>query len=46
MNNEFLNTWIMYHEIRKLNRMGFSVARIDRYLEIAPQIGQGIPKVD
>lgn len=32
MTKKDLNKWIMYHEIHKLNRLGFSNARIARYL--------------
>ena len=32
MTNKDLNNWIMYHEIHKLNRLGFSTSRIARYL--------------
>ncbi len=32
MTKKDLNKWIMYHEIHKLNRLGFSKARIARYL--------------
>lgn len=32
MTNKDLNNWIMYHEIHRLSRLGFKVARIARYL--------------
>lgn len=32
MTEKDLNNWIMYHEIHKLNRMGFSASRIARFL--------------
>ena len=32
MTNKYLNNWIMYHEIHKLSRTGFSNAKIARYL--------------
>ncbi len=32
MNKKDLNYWMMYHEIHKLKRLGFSNARIARYL--------------
>lgn len=34
MTEKDLNNWIMYHEIHKLNRMGFSASRIARFLGI------------
>ena len=37
MTNNLLNSWIMYHEINKLSRMGFSNARIARYLVLDPR---------
>src|SRR5690606_5572250 len=32
MTNKDLNNWIMYHQIHKLNRLGFKAARIAKYL--------------
>ena len=32
MTQKDLNNWIMYHEIQNLQRLGFSAARISRYL--------------
>jgi hypothetical protein len=32
MTKKDLNNWIMYHEIQKLNRLGFSNAKIARHL--------------
>ena len=32
MTKQDLNNWIMYHEIHRLNRLGFSKARIARFL--------------
>ena len=32
MTSKDLNNWIMYHEIHRLSRLGFKVARISRYL--------------
>jgi transposase len=32
MTQKDLNNWIMYHEIHKLNRLGFSAAKIARHL--------------
>jgi IS30 family transposase len=37
MTNQDINKWIMYHEIHKLNRLGFSAARIARYLVMDPR---------
>ena len=34
MNKKDLNNWIMYHEIHKLKRLGFSKAKIARFLVI------------
>ncbi len=34
MTNKDLNNWIMYHEIHRLSRLGFKVARIARYLGV------------
>ena len=34
MTNKDLNNWIMYHEIHKLNRLGFSTSRIAMYLDM------------
>jgi transposase len=31
------NLWVMYHEVNKLKRMGFSNAQISRYLEMDPR---------
>jgi hypothetical protein len=32
MNEKDINNWIMYHEIHKLSRMGFSSPKIARYV--------------
>ena len=32
MTEKDLNNWIMYHEIQKLNRLGFSKACIAKFL--------------
>jgi len=32
MTNKDFNTWIMYHEIHRLSRLGFSASRIANYL--------------
>ena len=32
MKKKDLNNWIMYHEINKLKRLGFSATKIARYL--------------
>jgi len=37
MTNKDLNKWIMYHEIHRLRRLGFSIARIARYFVINPR---------
>ncbi|MGK7397286.1 MAG: IS21 family transposase [Candidatus Cyclobacteriaceae bacterium M3_2C_046] len=37
MTEKELNHWIMYHEIHKLDRMGFSKAQIARYLQMDPR---------
>lgn len=37
MTKKDLNKWIMYHEIHKLNRLGFSIARIARYFVLNPR---------
>ena len=37
MTNKDLNNWIMYHEIHKLSRQGFSKARIARFLSMDPR---------
>ncbi len=37
MTNETIDNWIMYHEIHKLKRLGFSNSRIARYLVIDPR---------
>jgi len=37
MTKKDLNNWTMYHEIHRLNRMGFSIARIARYLVVDPR---------
>ena len=34
MEKETLNAWIMYHEIQRLNRLGFSKNRIAKYLKM------------
>ena len=34
MESKTLNKWIMYHEIHKLSRMGFSKAKIGRHLSL------------
>lgn len=34
MKKETLNTWIMYHEIQRLGRLGFSKNKIAGYLKI------------
>lgn len=37
MTKQDLNNWIMYHEIHRLNRLGFSKARIARFLVMDPR---------
>ncbi|MEA3378716.1 MAG: IS21 family transposase [Nanoarchaeota archaeon] len=37
MTKKDLNRWIMYHEIHKLRRMGFSISRIARYFVMNPR---------
>lgn len=37
MTKKKLNEWIMYHEIHRLNRLGFTQARIARYLVLDPR---------
>ena len=37
MTQKDLNNWIMYHEIHKLNRLGFSIAKIAKYIAINPR---------
>ena len=37
MTNEDIDNWIMYHEIHKLKRLGFSISRTSRYLVIDPR---------
>jgi len=37
MTQQDTNNWIMYHEIHKLHRLGFSNARIARYLVMDPR---------
>ncbi|MFA5535488.1 MAG: IS21 family transposase [Mariniphaga sp.] len=32
-----LNNWIMYHELQRMKRLGFSQARIARFLEMDPR---------
>ena len=32
MTKKDLNNWIMYHEIHRLSRLGFSISKISRYL--------------
>ncbi len=34
MEKETLNAWIMYHEIQRLNRLGFSKNKIAKHLKI------------
>lgn len=34
MEGQTLNTWIMYHEIQKLDRLGFSKSKIADYLKV------------
>lgn len=34
MTNKYINHWIMYHEIHRLSRMGFSTSKIAGYLVI------------
>ena len=37
MTEKDLNNWIMYHEIHKINRLGFSASRIARFLSMDPR---------
>jgi transposase len=37
MTKQDLNSWIMYHEIHRLHRLGFSKARIARFLVMDPR---------
>lgn len=37
MNKKDLNNWIMYHEIQKLSRLGFSKAKIAGYVVMDPR---------